>query len=185
MRRRRLLLPLLAGVLAAGTAGVCEAKAQPLETAVKAAFLPKFAPYVSWPPTATPEPRAPYVICVVGRDPFGALLDDAASGERFGESPVVVRRLERIDRNSSCHMAFIGGSASQSVGAALATLGATPVLTVTDARLARDRGMVHFDLRGGRVRFHIDDVAARRSGLGLSSKLLSLALSVRQRRARG
>jgi hypothetical protein len=185
MRRRRLLLPLLAAALAVGTAGVRQAEAQPLETSVKAAFLPKFMPYVSWPPTATPEPGAPYVICVVGRDPFGTLLDDAASGERPSGSPIAVRRLERIDRASGCHVAFIGGSDSQPVDAALATLSATPVLTVTDARLARDRGMVHFDLRGGRVRFHIDDAAARRSGLGLSSKLLSLALSVRQRRARG
>ena len=185
MRRRHLLLPLLAAALAVGTAGVREARAQPLEMAVKAAFLPKFAPYVSWPPNAMPEPGAPHVICVVGRDPFSTLLDDAASDEKLGGSPIAVRRLERIDRGSGCHMAFIGGSGSQSVGAALATLSGTPVLTVTDARLARERGMVHFDLKDGRVRFHIDDAAARRSGLGLSSKLLSLALSVRQRRGRG
>ena len=179
--RARILLPLLAAALAVGTAGVREAKAQPLEAAVKAAFLPKFAPYVSWPPSATPAPGAPYVICVVGRDPLGALLDDAAAGERLGTSPFAVRRMVRVDRASGCHMAFIGGSPVQPIGAALGALSGVPVLTVTDARLARDRGMVHFDLKGGRVRFHIDDVAAQRAGLGLSSKLLSLALTVRQR----
>lgn len=181
MRRTRPVLPLLAAVLAVGTAGVREAKAQPLEAAVKAAFLPKFVPYVSWPPPATPAPGEPYVICVVGRDPLGSLLDNSASGERLGTSPIAVRRLVRIDRDSGCHMAFIGGSAVQPIGAALGALNGAPVLTVTDGRLARQRGMVHFDLRGGRVRFHIDDAAAHRAGLGLSSKLLSLALSVRQR----
>lgn len=184
MRTRRLLLALGVAAIAVGAAAAREAQAQPLEAAVKAAFLPKFAPYVSWPPPATPAPGEPYVICVVGRDPLGTLLDDAASGERLGASPIVVRRLERVDRSSACHMAFLGGSGRQPVGAALATLGGAPVLTITDARIARERGMVHFDLKGGRVRFHIDAAAAHRAGLGLSSKLLSLALSVRQR-ARG
>lgn len=172
---------LLAAVLAVGAAGGREAGAQPLEAAVKAAFLPKFAPYVIWPAPAVPGPGAPFVICVVGRDPFGALLDDAAGDERPGGSPLMVRRLDRIDRASGCHIAYIGGSDGQSVTAAVKALGGAPVLTVTDARTSRERGMVHFELKGGRVRFHIDAAAAERAGLGLSSKLLGLALTVRER----
>lgn len=180
MRGGRPVLLLVAAALAAGT-GAGAARAQPLETAVKAAFLPKFAPYVAWPASATPAPGAPYMLCVVGRDPFGALVDEAVAGERIGPSPIMVRRLDRVDRGAGCHLAFLGGSGSQPVAAALDGLEGAPVLTVTDARIAKRRGMVHFELRGGRVRFHIDDAAAARSGLGLSSKLLALAATVRQR----
>lgn len=158
-----------------------EVQAQPLEAAVKAAFLPKFAPYATWPMPAEPQAGAPYAICVVGRDPFGSLIDEAAVGARRDASTIVVRRIEKIDRSSGCHIAYLGGSAIQSVPAALSALAGAPVLTVTDSRVGRDRGMIHFELKTGRVRFHIDDMAAARSQLALSSKLMSLALSVRQR----
>ena len=181
MRRGRPFATLLAMAIAIGAPGARAAQAQPLEAAVKAAFLPKFAPYVSWPVAAAPTTGAPYTICVVGRDPFGALIDEATIGQRVGTSALTVRRIDHIERGSGCQIAFIGGSPRQSVAAALIAVGGTPVLTVTDAGSTRERGIVHFQLKNGRVRFHIDDAAAARSGLGLSSKLLSLALSVRER----
>jgi hypothetical protein len=181
MRRARAFAALLAVAVAIGIPGARNAQAQPLEAAVKAAFLPKFAPYVSWPTGAAPVPGAPYAICVVGRDPFGALLDEATIGQRLGPSALTVRRIDQIDRASGCQIAFIGGSPRQSVKAALAAVSGAPVLTVTDARSTRERGMVHFELKSGRVRFHIDDAAAARAGLGLSSKLLGLAISVQER----
>jgi hypothetical protein len=180
MRARGFRIALLAGALAAGSPGAAQAPA--LETAVKAAFLPKFAPYVSWPSAATPPAGSPYVICVVGRDPFGALLDDAAAGERIGASAFVVRRLVRVGRDSDCHMAFIGGSPQQSVADALAALDDAPVLTITDERLAPERGMVHFELKGRRVRFHVDEASATRAGIGFSSKLMRLGLTVKRGR---
>jgi hypothetical protein len=58
----------------------------------------------------------------------------------------------------------------------------TSVLTVTDAaRTPNARGIIHFVVQNDRVRFHIDERAAARNGLSISSKLLSLALSVRHR----
>jgi hypothetical protein len=179
--RSPLTLLLVAGVLVATMAHGRHAAAQPMEAAVKAAFLPKFAPYATWPAAAAPAAGAPFVICIVGRDPFGMLIDEAVKGERRDAAPIVVRRLDRIERRSACHIAFLGGSATQPVAAALAAVAGAPVLTVTDARVGRDRGMLHFQLDDGRVRFHIDDAAAARAQLGVSSKLLSLALSVRQR----
>ncbi|MDO9488878.1 MAG: YfiR family protein [Sphingomonadaceae bacterium] len=179
--RSPLILLVAVGGIAAATIGVRDAGAQPMEAAVKAAFLPKFAPYATWPSAAVPLAGSPYVLCVVGQDPFGALLDEAVVGQRRDVSPISIRRLARVDAQSGCHIAYLGGSPAQPVAAGLAAVAGAPVLTVTDARVGRDRGMVHFELRSGRVRFHIDDSAAARASLALSSKLLSLALSVRQR----
>lgn len=180
--RSWLALLLAAGALAAAmTADLRDARAQPMEAAVKAAFLPKFAPYATWPTAWAPPAGSPFVICIVGRDPFGTLIDEAVEGARRDASPITVRRLARVERSSGCHIAYLGGSPVQPVAAGLAAVAGAPVLTVTDARVGRDRGMLHFELRNGRVRFHIDDAAAARAQLGVSSKLLSLALTVRQR----
>lgn len=167
-------------LLAAALLAPTLARAQgPSEGAVKAAFLVKFGAYVGWP-----AGTGPVTVCMVGRDVLGSALDEAASGQRIAGRPVQVRRMDAVSRASGCDIAYLAGSAGQSVPAALATLKGAPVLTVTDSRWSNARGMIHFQVARNRVRFHIDDRAAGESGLAMSSKLLSLALSVRQRPGR-
>lgn len=171
---RNLLASLCAGLVI--LAGVAPAAAQPLEQSVKAAFLTKFPRYVEWP-GARPAGR-PVELCIVGSDPFGSLVDQAA---RSDPSQVVVRRVERVEQARNCEVAFLAGTRQQSTAAMVAALQNLPVLTITDARFGSAQGMIHFALRQGKVGFHINDALAARSRLSISSRLLRLALSVRQR----
>jgi hypothetical protein len=54
-----------------------------------------------------------------------------------------------------------------------------PVLTVAEAG-AGERAAVQFVLRANRVRFQIDQAAAAKARLTISSKLLNLAVKVTQ-----
>jgi len=156
------------------------AHAQPAsEVAVKAAFLVKFGAYVGWPPGG-----GSVVLCLAGRDVLGSAIDAAAAGQRIDGRPIQVRRLEAVTRASGCDIAYLTGSTRQTVPAALGTLKGAPILTVTDSRWSSARGMIHFQVAQSRVRFHIDDREAGESGLAMSSKLLGLALTVRQRLGR-
>jgi len=157
------------------------AETRPLEAQVKAAFLAKFAAYVTWPPSAHAAADAPLVVCVLGNDPFGANLDAAVAGQRVGSHPLVLRRLDGTAGAATCHVAFLGGSARQNPATMLATMKGLPVLSVTDAGLGPVRGIVHFAVKDGRVRFHIDDMLAAQGNLSINARLLSLALSVRTR----
>lgn len=164
-RAAHILLAMLA--LLAGAGG--HAHAQPLESAVKAAFLTKFPAFVQGLPDAQP-----LNVCIVGADGFGAAIERSASVR------VAVRRLPAVTAASGCHVLYATGGARQSVRDALAAVAGTPVLTVTDADAGPTRGMIHFVVTGERVRFHVDAVQAERSRLQLSSKILALALSVRR-----
>jgi hypothetical protein len=157
--------------------------AQPSENAVKAAFIPKFARYVVWPPAAHPAPRQPYVLCVIGRDPFGPLLDRAASREMIEGRAVTIRRHASADEAAGCHLAFVRGATAQDTARLLLSLRTRPILTITDGRAGPQRGMIHFTVAQGRVRFFIDEAEAAMRGLSISSRLLALALGVRQRRS--
>lgn len=159
------------------------ARAQPSEDAVKAAFLPKFPRYVGWPQAAQPGAGRPYRLCVIGRDPFGLLLDQAAAGETIDGRGVAVVRMAGPDAAAGCHVAFVRGQTAAETGRMLLALRGRPILTVTDARAGAARGMIHYTVAGGRVRFFIDEAEAARQGLSISSRLLALALGVRQRRA--
>lgn len=145
------------------------ASAQPLESAVKAAFLTKFPAFVQGLPDGSP-----LNVCVVGDNAFGNAIQRSASVR------VVVRRLAAATPADGCHVVYATGSARQSVRETLAALAGAPVLTVTDGDAGPTRGMIHFVVAGERVRFHADSVQAERSRLQLSSKLLALALSVRR-----
>ena len=153
------------------------AAAPPSDLAVKAAFLTKFPAYVAWPAAARPRPGAPLQICLVGGDPFGRLIDEAARGQQVDGHPLQVRRLDAAGQAAGCHIAFVEGRSPS----LLQGLQGRPVLTVTDARAGAQGGMIHFVIHQGRVRFNIDEALAARSGVGISSRLLGIALSVRQR----
>jgi hypothetical protein len=125
-RLRRLLAPVL---IAAALGLPAPAAAQPSEAAVKAAFLPRFARYVTWPSAAAPAGSAPFVLCVIGDDPFGAQLDAAARSQTVDGRRIVVKRMDSAAGADGCQIAFVGGGhAGQLVGA----IDGRPVLTVTD-----------------------------------------------------
>lgn len=174
---------LLAALLA--PLGIARADDNVLEHKVKATYLYKFGAFIDWPPSAFKSAGDAINICVAGRDPFDGILDEATEGQRIAERPVVVRRLDIVARDSDCQILYVGGSARQSVGQALDAVRGAGVLTVTDEELGEDSadkaGIVHFVTQDNHVRFDIDDQAATRAGLKISSKLLSLAISFRPR----
>jgi hypothetical protein len=153
--------------------------AQPTEWEVKAAFLPRFARYVTWPPAAMPKGDAPFVLCVIGSDPFGPALDQAVRSQTIDGRRIAVRRLDSAAAADGCHIAFVAGGRSGSAGQLLGALGRRPVLAVTDSGNGGARGIIQFTIVDGRVRFFIDQSSAQQRGLAISSRLLALAVGVR------
>ena len=90
--------------------------------------------------------------------------------------PIAVRRLKSAARDAGCHIAYVGSDARSE------NLKGAAVLVVSDA--PNGSGVINFVLRDNKVRFTVDDEAAFQNGLAISSKLLSVALSVRARGAR-
>ncbi len=144
------------------------------DTAIKATYLYKFAPFVTWPQTTS---AGPFTLCIVGDDPFGDQIDRAVAGQSLEGRPIQVVHVDTIGPKSDCAIAYLGGSRAESVGEALRAVHGRPTLTVTDE--GDTPGIISFAVAEGHVRFRIDQVQARENGLVISSKLLGLALSVR------
>jgi hypothetical protein len=161
--------------LLANLGGTARAAELPLEYAVKASYLYKFAPFVQWPPAAFESPTSPLAICIAGQDPFGSALAEAVRGQHVNGHPIVVRRVENVRPGIACQILFVGGGDS---GEALQAVAHEPILTVTDHNRSGAGGMIQFVMVAGRVRFMIDQAAAQDSGIAISSKLLGLAVSV-------
>jgi len=153
-------------------------RAQAPEYDLKAAFLFNFAKFVEWPANAFAGERAPLTICVFGEDPFGPILDTVVQGERVGERSLLVQRPDSVDDLDECHVLFVSRSEKDRLGEVMEQVDDKPVLTVADTGgFLRACGIINFILEGSKVRFLIDQEAAQRSGLRISSKLMRLAVN--------
>jgi hypothetical protein len=175
-RVRALLLAASTALVLAAPPSLGSASRDPLpEYLVKAAFLYHFAEFVEWPPTS-PLPASAITIGILGRDPFGDVLDKAILAKRAVGRTLVVRRFAGAAALQPCAILFISSSEMGRLPEILAQLHDTSVLTVGEAdRFARRGGMIGFYLEDDRVRLEVNRAAAERAGLRLSSKLLAVA----------
>lgn len=171
-RHRRIARWLVLGIAISISAKTSAAQPS-LEQAVKASYLFKFGPFVDWPANAFADSGGAFQICIIGRDPFGRVLDEVVRGQKIHGRPALVRRLSK-GPVGPCHILYLGDQAG--TGELPSDLIAKPVLTVSDRSEGKGNGMIQFVMQGGRVRFAIDGGAARASGVRISSKLLDLAV---------
>lgn len=146
------------------------------EREIKATFLFNFAQFVEWPAAAFAGPHAPFVIGVVGDDPFGAILDTVVRGEVIKQHPFAVARVRRAEDIGACHVLFVSASEAPRYPQILGTLQGRPILTVGDTDgFAASGGMIRFITENRHVRLRINLGAARGAGLTISSQLLRAA----------
>jgi hypothetical protein len=171
----RIVRSLLAALLLAVPALSMADEALISEYRVKAAFLYNFSRFVTWPET-TLQDRTEFSLCVTGTDPFGAQLDKLA-GKPVHNNTLVVKRLKSLTLADDCQLVYIGEDTE--LTEVLLLVRGKPVLTVSAAEdFIEQSGIIQFKLVQNRVRFRINMDAANSAGLSISSKLLSLAISV-------
>ncbi len=152
------------------------------ESAVKAAFLYRFAGFVDWPAGTFQRPDQPLVIGVSGDDEVAADLEQIL-GERFIDGrPVVARRLAEGAPVSGIHILFLGNRRESRLRELIATA-TGPVLVVTAVPNALALGsVINFSGEAGRVRFSASLASAEARNLKLSARLLEVAQIVEGRR---
>jgi len=156
-------------------------QSRPSEYQVKAVYLFNFSRFVGWPSQAASEPLGPFAICVLGKDPFGAVLDATLAGENIGGKSVVARRVAQAQEATNCRVVFISSSEEGRLKEILGVLDKASVLTVSDIpRFSQHGGMIEFVLQGDRVRFEVNLASTAEAGLTLSSELLKVAVAVRR-----
>jgi hypothetical protein len=173
---------LLATLVAAAVGGPVMAQ-KPAEYQVKAAYLYGFGRFVDWPSDAPTAADAAFVLCVLGEDPFGRLLDQVTEGGQLKNQPVAVRRVARVEDAAACNTLFVSASEQARWPHILSLLEHRPVLTVGDSPdFAKKGGIIGFSKEGSRVRFTVNLAAAQEAGLMLQSELLRVAAAVLRER---
>ncbi|MCU1231493.1 MAG: hypothetical protein JWO97_4377 [Acidobacteria bacterium] len=159
------------------TIGLSSVQAFPAATApeylAKAAFIYKFATYIRWP--TSPAAETPFVIGVLGKDPFGSSLFEVVRNRTVQGRPIVVRELTRAEDAVGCDLVFISSSERDNLRKIFALLAGAPVLTVSDMdEFAELGGLIGLTTEDRHIRFEINKGGIERAGLRASSQLLQL-----------
>jgi hypothetical protein len=145
------------------------AQEQPLEYQVQAAYLYNFVKFVDWPDGAL---GGSITICTAGNTPVTAALEQIVRDEVINGHRLAVRTIEAPQ--ATCNVVFVphGTAASEYLRSARTA----PVLTVGESPdFIEQGGIINFVRDAGMMRFEIDQEAARRARLQISSRLLRLA----------
>jgi hypothetical protein len=163
-----------------GAAGLTAQQTRPSEFQIKAAYIYNFGKFVKWPAVAPANQSGSFTICVLEGEPFGATLESTLAGETVGGKPVAVKRIEKAQDASACHILFIGSAQGKDLTEILSALDEAAVLTVSDMpNFSKRGGMIQFVPEGDRIRFEINLGGAEKSHLVFPSELLKIAVAVR------
>ena len=168
---------LLVAMLGCGMAwGAPARQSSASEYETKAAMLLNFVRFTDWPAEAFASAEAPFVIGVVGKDPFGSALDKVFSGKTVKGRSFVIKRFTADQYFRTCHLLFIPATEKRRQRDLLDKVKGTPVLTVGETLDFRDHaGAVQFVPKDDSVGFNINLNAAKAARLHISSNVLRQA----------
>jgi hypothetical protein len=145
------------------------------EYRVKAVFLFNFTQFVEWPAAAFSGPTSPFVIGILGDDPFGNSIDETIQNEKVGGHPLIVQRYKDLRDLKNCHILFLNGSDPEKVRENLLVINRY-TLTVSDAdNFMRAGGIIRLVTENNKIRIQVNPEAARGAELFISSKLLRVS----------
>ncbi len=151
----------------------------------RALYLFNFAKYTEWPTEAFPTTNSPFVLGLVGKDPFGKDMDIIA-GKSIKNRKLVVQRFDTVQEALGCHLLFLGLSETNGLPETLQALERTSVLTIAELDgFIQCRGMINLvvDQKSPgfqTIGFEINQAAAERARLKIDPQLLKLAKSVQR-----
>ena len=147
------------------------------ERRIKAAYLYRFAGYVTWPDGVFAAPDSPLAIGIWGND---GLADDLAALVQLrtiDNRRIEVRRVREPESLAGLHVLFVGHARNARLAEAAAGSQSRATLVVTETPGALKQGSaINFVVVDGQIRFELSPEAAEKRGLKLSSRLLAVGL---------
>jgi len=156
-----LLLALLSQPVQALGGGSAAAEPDRLE----AMFVQRLARYVTWPEAARPGPDGPVIVAATDAKRLKPYFADLPEGQfRLVQWPA-----------DEFHILVINGAPEREAAAILHRAAGRPVLTIGQgAESLRQGAVIAFRRVGEHIRLEVNPRAAARSGLSISSRLLSI-----------
>ncbi len=151
------------------------------EYEVKAVFLYRLTLFITWPEESFGKRDQPFVIGILGEDPFGGHLDRVVKNETFKGKTILVRRYRSMEAvlSDPSQVLFFNPSLKHRWPHLRPHLESLPILTVSDMDdFGQLGGMVAIKTQINKIKIEINPDETRKAGLKISSKLLKVSRKV-------
>ncbi len=181
MKKRTVKILSLSFSLLLLAAGLGPAAGEVTEYGVKAAYLYNFSQFVRWPKNSFASDDSPFIIGIVGEDPFGETLTQAVNTKTVLGHPLAVKHFgsfdpQRVAAMAKCQILFIAYSEKEQLMEIMKGLAGAKTLTVSEIEnFPLKGGAIQFDQVGQRITITLNTGAAKKAGLSISSQLLQVA----------
>lgn len=148
------------------------------EYQVKAVFLYNLTHFITWPETAFQGDDAPFIVGIMGENPFGDMLQKVLEKERVNGRPIVL--ILYIDceqlQQRPCHMLFLADPKDLFYPNLMLTARSSHILTISDVPgFVQKGGVINLVRSNRRIEIEINQQEAKRTGVEISAQLLNLA----------
>lgn len=153
------------------------------EYTIKAAFIYNFTQFVEWPSNSFESEDSPFIIGILGKDPFISAIDETVGGEKVAGHPIIVQRYTKVSDIKYCHILFVSNTEAKNIKEIIDGLENKSTLTVSDIPgFPVEGGMIGFIMENNKTRLQINPSVAKSAEINISSKLLRLAEIVEQKK---
>lgn len=148
----------------------------------QAVFLYKIISFIYWPDAAFETQESPFVIGVIGKDPFGHLLDAVVAGRKIRNRPIVVRRYgsqDGLDRNT--HLLFVADSSLAELDSIIREIDRAnwrTIIIVPGESVERGGVCISIQTTGGKLSFDVNIDSLRDRDVKMGASLLRLARKI-------
>jgi hypothetical protein len=147
--------------------------AQESEYNVKAHILERFTRFIDWPEeSAVNDISQPFILGIIGENPFGTILEQIYSQQKIKDKKVEIRYISDKNEIPGCNLLFISKSEKKALSKILSFTRKKPILTVGDTKNFAEQGvLINLYIAENHIRFEINELEARDSGLFISYRL--------------
>jgi hypothetical protein len=147
------------------------------EYEVKAAYIFNFAKFIQWSDDSFSSDDSYFVIGIYGENPFGKVLDRTLKGRSIHNRKWLIKYYDNPEKIDSCHILYVSDVSKTECLNIIKSIKEKPILTIGNNidEFCELGGIINFTKQYSKYRFEINNNAAIRVKLSISSKLLSLA----------
>jgi hypothetical protein len=128
---------------------------------------------MEWP--SDKDSKGNFVITVLGKNPFGEMLEEQAKKVKYRGRTIEIRYVDRLAALGETHVLFIDRSLRDEWPAIQEVIKGKHVLTVSEfERFANNGGIINFFIDAGTVNMEVNVTAAERHQIKINSQVLQL-----------
>jgi hypothetical protein len=149
---------------------------QTSEYELKAVAFQKLSLFIEWPGNVFANNDSDFIIAVLGKNPFGKILEQTYNNVRIKNRNVKIIYCKDLEQLMPCHLLFISETSISQLEKILAKVRSKPVLTIADSEGFAEEGCdINIFNNSGRLRFEINQKVMESTGFTIDYKLLSVS----------